>query len=48
MPRHQEFMKEAEDCQKPRGAVNQAVIRGCPNGETRLGKPKTSLSEYIG
>ncbi len=41
-------MKEAEDCQKPRGAVNQAVIRGFPNGETHLGKPKVSLSEYIG
>ena len=28
-------------------AANQALIRGFPNGETRLGKPKTS-TEYIG
>ena len=48
MPWHQEAMKEAEDCHKLRGAVNQAVIRRCPNGETRFGKPKSFLSEYIG
>ena len=48
MPWYQEMMKEAEDCLKPRGAVNQALIRGFPNGETHLGKPKISLSEYIG
>ena len=48
MPWYQEMMKEAEDCHKPRGAVNQALIRGFPNGETHLGKPKISLSEYIG
>lgn len=47
MPWHQETMKEAEDCHKLRGAVNQAIIRRFPNGETRLGKPKSSLSEYI-
>ena len=48
MPWYQELMKEVEDCLKPRGAVNQAMIRGFPNGETHLGKPKISLSEYIG
>ena len=48
MPWHQEAMKEAEDCHKLRGAVNQALIRRCPNGETRLGKTKISLPEYIG
>ena len=36
MPRHQEPMKDVGGCDKPRGAVNQAVIRGCPNGETQL------------
>ena len=41
-------MKEAEDCHKLRGAVNQALIRRCPNGEIRLGNPKTFLSEFIG
>ena len=34
MPRHQEPMKDVGGCDKPRGAANQAVIRGCPNGET--------------
>ncbi|PKN03121.1 hypothetical protein CVU75_03890 [Candidatus Dependentiae bacterium HGW-Dependentiae-1] len=48
MPWHQEIMKEAEDCQKLRGAVNQALIRRFPNGETRPGKPRTFLPEYIG
>ena len=41
-------MKEAEDCQKLRGAVNLALIRRFPNGETHLGKPKILTSEYIG
>ena len=41
-------MKEAEDCHKLRGAVNRALIRRCPNGETHFGKPKVLLSEYIG
>lgn len=48
MPWHQEAMKEVEDCCKLRGAVNQALIRRCPNGETLFGKTKESLSEYIG
>ena len=37
MPWHQEPMKDVGGCEKPRGAANRAVIRGCPNGETRLG-----------
>lgn len=41
-------MKEAGDCHKPRGAVNQALIRGCPNEETHFGKPKVPVPEYIG
>jgi hypothetical protein len=28
-------MKDVGDCEKPREAVDQALIRGCPNGETR-------------
>ena len=41
-------MKEAEDCHKLRGVVNQALIRRCPNGETYPGKTSIFLSEYIG
>ena len=35
MPRYQEPMKDVGGRDRPRGAVNRAVIRGCPNGETR-------------
>jgi len=35
MPWHQEPMKDVGGCDKPRGAANQALIRGCPNGATR-------------
>ena len=35
MPWHQEPMKDVVDRERPRGAVNRALIRGCPNGETR-------------
>ena len=48
MPRHQEAMKEAEDCCKLRGAVNQALIRRFPNGETHCVEDAVSLPEYIG
>ena len=34
MPRRQEAMKDVVACEKPRGAGKQALIRGCPNGET--------------
>ena len=37
MPWRQEAMKDVESCEKLRGAANQALIRRCPNGETRLG-----------
>ena len=47
MPWYQETMKEVEDCHKLRGAVNQALIRRFPNGETLFGKPKELLFEYI-
>ena len=35
MPWHLESKKGVDDCDKPRGSVEQLVIRGCPNGETR-------------
>jgi len=35
MPWHQEPKKDVGGCDKPRGAANQAVIRGFPNGETQ-------------
>ena len=34
MPWHQEPMKDAVICDKPRGADKRAVIRGSPNGGT--------------
>ena len=37
MPWRQEPMKDASGCEKLRGAVERAMIRRCPNGETRLG-----------
>ena len=36
MPWHQEPMKDVGACDKPRVAGNRALIRGFPNGETRL------------
>ena len=35
MPWRQEAMKDVVVCDKPRGADNQALIRGFPNGETQ-------------
>ena len=35
MSGHQEPMKDVGGRDSPRGVVNRAVIRGCPNGETR-------------
>jgi hypothetical protein len=35
MPWYQEPMKDVGGRDRPRGAVNRAVIRGFPNGETR-------------
>ncbi len=43
MPGHQEPMKDVGGRDRPRGAVNQAVIRGFPNGETR---PESCLVTY--
>ena len=36
MPWHRLAMKDVASCDKPRGAAKQAMIRGSPNGETRL------------
>ena len=39
-------MKDVEGCDKPGGAVKQALIPGFPNGETRPGSyPVTSKEE---
>jgi hypothetical protein len=35
MPWYQEPMKDVGGRDSPRGVVNRALIRGCPNGETR-------------
>jgi hypothetical protein len=40
-------MKDVQACVKPRGAGNGALIRGCPNGETRPCKG-SARAEYIG
>ena len=34
MPWLKRAMKDVEGCDKPRGAVKQALIRGFPNGAT--------------
>ena len=42
MPWHMGVMKDVGGCDKPRGAVNRAVIRGCLNEETHwVGMPST-------
>ncbi len=48
MPWRQEAMKDVVSCDKPRGAAKRALIRGCPNGETRQGHAWSSHAEYIG
>ncbi len=37
MPRHREAMKDVEGCDKPGGAVKQALKPGFPNGATQPG-----------
>ena len=48
MPRRQTWMKDVAGCEKPRGAVKQALIRGYPNGETQFASADYLLAEYIG
>ena len=45
MPGHQEPMKDVGDRDSPRGVVNRAVIRGCPNGETQ--RPSWGVTVYL-
>ena len=47
MPWQLEAMKDVVGYEKLRGAVKQALIRRCPNGETHL-IYQVSLTEYIG
>ena len=48
MPWYQEAMKDVGSCDKLRGAATQALIRRCPNGETRAGECRPPRTEYIG
>jgi hypothetical protein len=50
MSRHQEPMKDAGGRDSPRGVVNLAVIRGCPNGVGGHADNKRvpPVPEYIG
>ena len=47
MPWQPEAMKDVVGNEIPRGAVKQALIRGCPNGETHP-VYRVSCTEYIG
>jgi hypothetical protein len=44
MPWYQEPKKDVGICDKPRGVDNQTVIRGFPNGETRLEASPVTLA----
>ena len=48
MPWQSEAMKDVVICEKPGEADKQAVIPGCPNGETHPTQVGYSLTEYIG
>jgi hypothetical protein len=41
-------MKDVGGCEKPRGAADQALIRGYPNGETHHSLTVVLPPEYIG
>src|ERR1700737_4589490 len=41
-------MKDVGGCEKPRGAADQASIRGYPNGETHRRMTAVLRPEYIG
>ena len=43
MPWRQEAMKDVGACDKPREAGKHAMIRGCPNGETRHSSVTSSV-----
>ncbi len=40
-------MKDVVSCDKPLGSRKQALIRGCPNGETQYGKTVLRPDEFI-
>ena len=44
MPRLEKAMKDVAICDKPREADKQALIRGFPNGETRLREAQPFLT----
>ena len=48
MPWHWEPMKDAVNCEKPRGAVSKRYIRGYPNGATRQMKVCQHILNKIG
>src|SRR5580700_4316099 len=48
MPWRLKPMKDVGGCDKPRGAAYQALIRGCPNGETHRSLTAVLRSEHIG
>ncbi len=48
MPWHQEPMKDVGGRDSPRGVVNQALIRGFPNGETGSRHGLSPAAEHIG
>jgi hypothetical protein len=53
MPWRWKTMKDVASCDKPRGAAEQALIRGFLNEATRLARKgsfnnQSSLTEYIG
>ena len=47
MPWQKMAMKDVASCDKPLGSRKQALIRGCPNGETLVGKTYERPDEYI-
>jgi hypothetical protein len=48
MPWRLKPMKDVGGCEKPRGAADQASIRGYPNGETHCPSRAVLRSEHIG
>ena len=48
MPWQEEAMKDVAACDKPRGAGKQALIRGCPNGETLRDDKSRNLPQQCG
>src|SRR5688500_20307010 len=48
MPWHQEAMKDAGACDKPRRAGKRAMTRGFPNGGTQRGSYRIALARTRG